>query len=587
VGLCLVLLTGVVFWPVGRYEFVEYDDNVYVTENMRTQKGLTWDNLAWALRTTESATWIPLTRISFMADYEVHGLESGGYHVANLCLHILNVLLLFAALSRMTGAPWRSACVAALFAIHPLHVESVAWVAERKDVLSTFFVLAALLAYARYVARPTCARYLGVLTAYALSLLAKPMMVTFPFVLLLLDYWPLGRWTSPFKGRLLWEKLPLIGLSVIASIITYFAQKHGGVMTSLARHPLDARISNALVSYARYLAKTFWPSDMIVLYPYPDHPAGFWVIFASAGLILAVSALCVLKRARHPALAIGWFWYLGTLVPVIGLVQVGIQSMADRYTYVPLIGIFIMVCWGLSDWRQKKAIFGVLAGAALAALAVTARAQVRHWENSETLFQHTLSLSGPQFVLDCNLGVALAKRGRFAQAVEHYERALRDVSTRPSGPQFVLEYNLGVALAKLGKAAPAAEHFMRALQDSSANSAQAAMAHDGLATALAERGLIDEAGAHFFAAVNLDRGRATAHNGLGIILARQGRPEQAAAHFVQALSLQPTAQAHCNLGLVYDRMGRREAAIREYRLALSLDPGSVQARRNLDAAFSR
>ncbi len=449
---CLLLLsvTLAVYWQIGDHQFTNYDDTLYVTDNPHVKPGLAGGSVIWAFTATEEANWHPLTWLSHMVDCQLFGLRPRGHFLTSLFLHLANVLLLFAVLKRMTGALWRSAFVSALFALHPLHVESVAWVAERKDVLSTLFWLLTMLAYARYVERPTRARYVLTLVAFTLGLMAKPMLVTLPFVLLLLDYWPLDRMAYGGKGddppkrtrkrthsceqrlplsRLVWEKIPFFALAAISSVVTFSFQQRAGAMADMEIFPLSSRIANALVSYLRYMGKIIWPSDLAVLYPHPGTSLPLWWGAAAGLALLGLSILVVLVIRRRPYLAVGWLWYVGTLVPVIGLVQVGVQAYADRYTYVPLIGLFIMIAWGVPDlvgrWAQTRTVLAVLAATALAALTACTWIQLGYWKDSVSLFTHTLQVTTKNYVAHNNLGNALADRGEVEAAISQYTEALR------------------------------------------------------------------------------------------------------------------------------------------------------------------
>jgi hypothetical protein len=475
----LTLLTVLVYWRVTSHEFVLFDDEVYVTENKQVQEGLSWQGVVWAFTTTDANFWHPLTWLSHMLDCELFGLNPGGHHLTGLLLHVANTLLLLLVLQRMTGALWPSAFVAALFALHPLHVESVAWVSERKDVLSTFFWILTMGAYVRYAEHPKALPYALTLVLFSLGLMAKPMLVTLPFVLLLLDYWPLGRldmgqMRPSAPGRtdtpkaaksplflLLLEKAPFLVLSVVACILAYVAQVQGGAVKSSGLFPMDIRIANALVSYVSYLEKTFWPQNLAVFYPHP----GAWPVWQTAGatlLLVSISVLVILCVRKTPYLALGWFWYLGTLVPVLGLVQVGDHAMADRYTYVPLIGIFIMIAWGAQDLanRRRQGAPGFLAAAAavLIVCGIVSAQQLRHWQNSTTLFQHAIHVTRNNEGAHNNLGLALVEQGRLDEAIAQYLRALE---LKPLNPRAL--NNLGIALAKQGKLEEARECFTRAL----------------------------------------------------------------------------------------------------------------------------
>ena len=538
--LLLVLTVLVVFWQGVKNDFTNFDDNQYVTENQHVQAGLTWKNLLWAFTTTHSVNWHPLTWLSHMLDCQVYGTNPAGHHLTNILLHAASTVLLFLVLQWMTGARWRSAFVAALFAVHPLHVESVAWVAERKDVLSGLFWMLTLWAYTGYVYRPTPTRYLLTILCFVLSILAKPMAVTLPFVLLLLDYWPLNRLAltqqvdgkkplvdkkslSPNSGRwiatnVVIEKLPFFAFAVLASTVTFFVQYNSGAAKSLVQYPLTERITNALVSYVLYMGKMIWPHNLAVFYPHLGQSLAIWQPVLAGLLLLVVSAVVIRTGGRHPYLPVGWFWYVGTLVPVIGLIQAGDQGMADRYTYIPLIGLFIIVSWGVPElakqWRYRRTVLGLTAAILLLALSVCAHFQVRYWKNDITLFTHALKVTKNNFVAHNNLGAALARQGKLEDAIPHFIAALQ---ISPSYER--AHFNLGLARDKQGK--------------------------------------IDEAIVHFSKALEIKPDYPEALNGLGVALARQGRLKEAIAHFKAALQLQPgNGNARANLDLATELVGK-------------------------------
>ena len=449
IALVLVAATLLVFWQAGNHDFFILDDQLYVSKNPAIQGGLTMDGIRWAFTDTETTgNWHPLTWISHMLDIQLFGIDPAGHHLVNVGLHAANTLLLFLVLCTMTGALWRSAVVAALFALHPLHVESVAWIAERKDVLSTFFWMLTLLFYAGYVRRPGTARYLATFAAFLLGLMAKPMLVTLPFVLLLLDYWPLGRFgggpetplprasggaepapahEKPLR-RLVLEKLPFLAISAIFCAVAIHAQHRGGYVPSFSAYPLPLRIYNALLAYVGYLAKFLWPLDLAVFYPFP-RVTSIWPAIGSAVLLIGISLPAAWHARRRPYLPVGWLWFLGTLVPVIGLVQVGRQSMADRYMYIPLVGLAIMAVWGVSGLfptaPRRTAILGGTAGIILLACAAMTRRQLAYWQNSVTLLEHTLRVTPPNYFVQGILGNALFQQGRFEEALPHYREAVR------------------------------------------------------------------------------------------------------------------------------------------------------------------
>lgn len=540
ISFVLIFATLAVFWQVVNYNFTNYDDDQYVTENRRIQTGLTPQNVAWAFTSVEPSYWMPLVWLSFMLDFELYGLSPSGYHLTNLLLHICNTLLLFLIFKRMTGAVWQSAFIAALFGLHPLNVESVAWVAERKNLLSTFFCMLTILTYIYYVARPSLKRYLLIPLAFACGLMAKPMVVTLPFVLLLLDYWPLERFQpdqwlssdhlagSKFDGcsglgkvalRLVLEKLPLFLLAGAVSIMTFLVQQSSGAAKSIEQYPLTDRIANALVSYVRYMGKMIWPQDLAVFYPHPGNSVPLWQLTGAALLLVCVSIVLLRSARRYPYFVVGWLWYLGTLVPVIGLVQSGDQGMADRFTYVPLIGLFVLITWGAYQlakaWRHQRMILAVTASTLLLALSICSSLQARHWENNITLFTHALNVTENNFLAHNNLGAAMASQGRYEEAIPHFLETLR------ISPYHVrAHYNLGLALAKQGK--------------------------------------LDEAIAQYSNALRLRPDYPEALNGLGVALARQGKLEEAIEHFTAALRVEPDyGSARGNLSLALQQMAKK------------------------------
>jgi tetratricopeptide (TPR) repeat protein len=605
--LFLVVATLATYSDLRTHQFINYDDSLYVTENPMVQGGLTLSGLIGAFNTTCAALWHPLTMLSLMVDSQLFGLHAEGFLLTNLLFHIANALLLFLWLRRTTGALGPSFLVAALFALHPLHVESVAWVAERKDVLSTFFWLLTMWAYVWYVEAPGLGRYLLTLVCFVLGLMAKPMLVTLPFVLLLLDYWPLHRWrlnrsaaVSPSKGpsrvspdrkthrgvsskRLAWEKAPLFALAALFSIVTFFAEKEVGAVTSLQDLAFTSRLANAMVAYVSYLGQMFWPVHLAVLYPLPRHHLPIWQALA-AGLALAVLSLLALRQARrHPYLPVGWLWYLGTLLPVIGLVQVGGQAMADRYTYVPFIGLFIMVAYGMADlgarWRVPRFLLPVGAGVVLSALMICTWVQVSYWRDSISLYEHTLNMTSSNPLIQSNMGLALAAQGKMDQALAHYAEALR---LKPDLAD--THNNLGMALAAQGKMDQAMAQYAEALRLKPG----LAGAHNNLGLALAGQGKMDQAMAHYAEALRLDPDYAEAHNSLGLALAAQGKMDQAMAHYAEALRLKPDyAEAHNNLGLALAAQGEMDQAVAHYAEALRLNPDLAETQNNLGVALAK
>lgn len=475
----LVLITLVVFRQALSYQFIDYDDNEYVTENPNVQTELSVDSLKWAFTTGYDSMWQPITWISYIADWEVYGLDPYGYHLTNLLLHLLNVLLLFWILKGITGSLWRSAFVAALFAVHPLRIESVVWIAERKDVLSTFFFLLTIASYVRYARKPVIGRYLPVMALYALGLMSKPMLVTLPFALLLLDYWPLGRFAPIDKDRafvrnwlsLLKEKLPLLLLAVISSAITYYVQQKGGALESIGHISLGARSSNAIMAYAGYLGKMLWPAKLAVLYPHPLNSLPLWKI-AGSGLLLIAATLASIRVAKsYPYILMGWFWYVVTLIPVSGVIQTGVHAMADRFTYIPLIGIFIAIAWAIPDLLQRlirssqsyKLVCSIglstLSALVILVLMICTYKQVQYWEDSETLFQRAVDVTRNNYIMHYNLGRLYDEREEFDKAIEHYQASIKikhdDIES---------QNNLGAIFARQGKTDEAIKQFKIALK---------------------------------------------------------------------------------------------------------------------------
>ncbi|HSQ31269.1 MAG TPA: tetratricopeptide repeat protein [Gemmatimonadaceae bacterium] len=569
----LVALNLVVYWSVWRHEFVSFDDPQYVTENAHVTAGLSWAGVRWALTTGTAGNWHPLTWISHMADVQLFGVSAGPHHVTNLLLHILNSLLLFGVLWRMTGAFGRSGVVAALFAVHPLHVESVAWISERKDVLSTLFWLLAMWAYVEYVRRDKWAWYAAVVLWLALGLMSKPMVVTLPCVLLLLDYWPLER---QLTKRLIVEKLPLFALVAVSSVVTFFAQSRGGAVSALAALPVTSRIENALLAYAAYIEKVIWPSGLAALYPYPRE-FGWRPILALVLLLAVTGAAIVAARRRHRYVLVGWLWYLGTLVPVIGLVQVGIQSMADRYTYVPSIGLFVIAAWGVPDLLrtipQRRYVLATAAAGLILACALVAHAQVQYWRNSFILWTHANLVNPHDAHVETALGSVLAEQGDVAEAAALYTDALQ------REPQFAEAHNkLGVVFADQGKIADAIPEYQAALR----SKPSLAEAHYNLGNALARQGRYAEAVGEYNAALRLRPDDAAVHNGLGSVLDDEGRLGDAIAEYQEALRLNPKfGDAHNNLGAARAKQGRTDDAIAEFLEALKLNPNQADAHYNV------
>ena len=592
IGLLIVIGTVAVFWQVTGNNFVNYDDEDYVTANGRVQAGLTEESIAWAFTSMHASNWHPLTWISHMLDWRIYGQNAMGHHLTSLLLHAANVLLLFLALCRMTKSVWRSAFVAALFGIHPLHVESVAWIAERKDVLSAFFWMLTMLAYTWYVERPSIARYLPVVLAFALGLMAKPMLVTLPFALLLLDYWPLGRFSSkgkkggdvPWAGwKLIWEKMPLFVLSIASSVITFVVQRVTGAVSSIEVYSIGVRAANAIVAYVSYIGKMLWPRDLSVFYPYHADNLGLWKVLGAALLLAGISLFVIRVAGRKPYLTVGWLWYVGTLVPVVGLVQVGAQAMADRYTYIPIIGLFMMAAWGVpeiffgGERARRSWYLAVPAVMVLLALMVCTWFQVGYWRNSITLSRHALASTTRNNVANNILGVALVEQGKIREGIPYISEAIR------IKPRYADAYNnLGNAFLLQGKLDGAIAQYEKALRINPRNF----NAHNNLGNALNSKGRFEEAVEHYNEALRINPNRAEAHSNLGNALNNLGKFQEAVVHCEDALRIRPNlADAHFNFGTALGGLDRMDEAIREYREAIRIKPDLAAAHQGLAAAL--
>jgi tetratricopeptide (TPR) repeat protein len=658
--LLLALVTLVTFWPVLKHEFVKYDDDKYITDNPHVKGGITFRSIYWAFANPHFYMWHPFASLSQMLDCELFGLNPAGHHLTSLLLHTANVLLVFWILRMLTGAVWRSAFVAAVFALHPLQVDSVAWLAERKNVLSTLFWMLTIAAYVRYVTHPSVVRYLLVVLVLCLGLMSKPTVITLPFALLLLDFWPLGRlrWPARRAGqdhsglrqrsqektkdlsqlesakhryeqvsawRLVGEKIPLLIPAAAVSVITYIAQQRGGVVSQFESVPLGHRLANATISYVTYIEKMMWPSRLAVFYPHPDGNFSVTRVVVSAVILVSIS-ICVIYAARRRYLAVGWLWFLGILVPVIGLVQAGGQARADRYMYVPMIGLLIIVAWGVNDltarWRYRN-IIPVLAVAVLPAAAVCTRLQLKHWQNSETLFKHTLSVTRNNYVMHNNYANLLKDLGRTCEAIEHYTRCLELRSDLPE-----VHNNLGNALAAMGETDQAIAHYRKAIELTKSSKVKAgpppglAEAHYNLANALRLQGHFEQALEHYTEALKLrpndadtlqglgvtmsslqrfdeaieyynrllelESDNVIAHGLLGMALAGKGDTHSAIEQFRIVLSRRPDdVEMYCNLGLLLERQNNISEAITQYRRALQINPNYTKARQFLEAAVAK
>ncbi|MCK5722984.1 MAG: tetratricopeptide repeat protein, partial [Gammaproteobacteria bacterium] len=556
ISLLLIAAILISYWQVKDFDFICFDDKPYVTENRRVQSGLTVKGFIWAFTTFHASNWHPLTWLSHMLDCELYGLNPMGHHWTSLHIHIANTLLLFFILQYMTGALWRSAFVAALFALHPLHVESIAWVAERKDVLSTFFGMLALLAYCRYAKQPSLAGYLLIILFLSMGLMAKPMLVTLPFLLLLLDFWPLERLRFVTVFRLVLEKIPLFVPVIISSCLTFMAQQSSGAVKSLESFPLTVRAANAFVSYASYAVKAIWPHNLTVFYPHPGNSLPLWQVFGAILLVGGASVLAIRSLKKYPYIAVGLFWYLGTLVPVIGLIQVGPQAMADRYTYIPMTGLFIIIAWGFSDlstkWHYRKIVLTLFAVIILSVLAVSTFFQLGYWRSSIALFEYAVNITENNYLAHNNLGAALLEKGKFDKAVLHIKESLR---IEP-GCKAAL-YNLGAALSAQGKLDKAVLHYNDVLKINPED----AIVHNNLADVLSGQGKLDEAVLHYNKALKINSDHADAHCSLGSLLARQNKFKEAIFHLAEAIRINPDyAEAYNEIGVILFQQGKYKKA---------------------------
>lgn len=551
IAICLlVFMTIAIFIQVRNHEFIGYDDDRYITKNVHVQQGITWKSVHWAFSTTAVGNWHPLTWLSHLLDVQLFGMNAGDHHLVNILLHLLNAVLLYFLWKSMTGEVWKSFFVAALFAVHPLHVESVAWIAERKDMLSGFFWMLTLLCYAQYTKRPNRGRYLLALLFFMLGLMAKPMLVTLPFVLILLDFWPLKRFQHLFSieataqsrmlliRALVLEKAVFFILALLSSLVTFWAQHGGGAVGSLQMYPLFTRIVNALVAYAMYMVKMFLPTKLAVLYPHTGMPT-LWKVLMAVIIFTTITYVSFRYARKFPWLCFGWLWYLGTLVPVIGLVQVGGQSMADRYTYIPMIGLLVIVAWGVpfffSNVQRQRFMLFTLAAAAILLLSVRSWHQVRYWSDSITLFEHAVSVTDDNYIMHNNLGFELQAKGRAAEALEHYTKAL-EIS-----PNFVKAHtNIGLVLAEQGKYEEAVAVNREVLRINP----NLIDAHLNLGYTKLRQGQIRAAFGHYLDVLQLNPASADAYNGMGATMVAAGNYEKAVTYFRKALeqnSLHPHA----------------------------------------------
>ena len=609
--LCVLLAAVVfaVFWQVRNFEFLNYDDSQYVSENKHISTGLKWDNIVYVFTNEHGGNFHPLTGLSHILDCQLFGLKPGLHHLVNLLFHIANTLLLFIVFRQMTGAIWQSTFIAALFAVHPLHVEPVVWISSRKDVLSTLFFLLTIGEYSRYVKNLTTRSYILTLVLFILGLLAKPMLVTLPFVLLLLDYWPLKRlehghidnsdlekkrrsvftFESSNWCDLIWEKFPFFVVAGISSTVTYLVFKNAGIVQNTQMFPLSIRIGNALLSYIKYIWKMIWPARLAVFYPYPATALPLWQVLATAMLLLSITILVVCFAKKHRYLFVGWFWFLGTLVPVIGLVQVGLQAMADRYTYIPLIGLLTIVAWGTNDllvgWKYRKVALSVASFAIVLVLSICASLQTSYWRNSQTLFEHALRVTAGNYVACNNLGLALLEQNKFDEAIVLFKRALQ--TKHNYGTEY---FNLGFAYDKLGRNQDAIDAYNHAL----AIDPNSAEIYYKMGVIYHRIGHKEDAIRAYSQAIKNKNNFAQAHLNLGVVLLENNQFDQAVLHFNQVRQLDPdNPEPYYHLARAMSLKGKINEAVEYLEEAIKLNCNWVPPLNNLawfiavrkDAAF--
>jgi protein O-mannosyl-transferase len=585
----LAMATFALYLPSLQNGFINYDDPAYVTKNLHVQQGITLESISWAFKATVEANWHPLTWISHMVDFQLFQLNPGGHHLTNLLLHILNVVLLFLLLRNATGHIWRSAFVAALFALHPLNVESVAWIAQRKSLLCTLSMFLAIWAYYRYVHRPNLLRYTAVAGFLTLALMAKPMVVTLPFVLLLLDYWPLARIPHPswktrrefvaVIARLTAEKVPLFLIAIASAVITVYAQRRGGAVGTLSALPLTLRLKNALYSYLSYILSGISPSRLAVFYPHPENSLVWWKVGVAVLFILGLTAIVWRARERRYLLT-AWLWYLGTLIPVIGIVQVGRQASADRYVYVPFIGLFIMVVWITADWsarvrtaRIPTIVVGVLV---LSCYSYIAWRQIGYWKSSYTLFAHALDVTQGNGIAEEHLGLALCEQGHFDLAIPHFAAAVRLTPDLPTP-----HYNLGTLMLQRGRMDDAMREYKLALSHVS-DPLEGAQIHNNLGVVLLETKQLPAAVDEFNAAIALDPNHQKSFIGRGNAEYEAGNFEAALSDFTHASRLEPSSMALFWMGRTFQEKGDVKSAVGAYEAALQIAPDMRAARNQLE-----
>jgi Tfp pilus assembly protein PilF len=590
VSLLLAVFTLALYNPVSRHPFVNYDDDRYVTDNPHIRQGLTADTFTWALTSTEQANWHPLTWMSHALDVSLFRLNPAGHHFTSVLLHVPNVILLFLLLIWGTGRFGPSLFVAALFAMHPINVESVAWIAERKNVLCTLFFLLTIWAYGWYARKPDWKRYLAVAALFAAGLASKPMVITLPFVLLLLDYWPLNRVRTETGNinpelpsfpwsKLVLEKLPLLVLSAASAIITVQAQQSGGAVRSTEQFSLGVRFANAICAYAMYLWKMFWPARLAPLYPHPGDSLPAWEIAVSALVLIGITVL-VLKMRTHRYLLVGWLWFFGTLVPVIGLVQVGDAAMADRYSYIPLIGVFVMIAFAAADFAARRKLGfwpAIPAALVLLALAAATHRQIDYWQSNTDLWSHALAVTQNNFIAEDNLGGALILEGKEEDAHPHFEAAAR---INPKDP--MSRSNLGTYFQTHNQMREAIAQYEAAIE---LTSDPGLLAQTYANLGAAHRALGEDESAHksFEQSLRLNPNQFNAWLGMGLLVQNQGKLDEAISDLSRSIEIQPTAEAYLDLGRALQQAGRIPQALDAYQQALKINPDLVEAQQRFEA----
>ena len=594
-GLLLALATLLVYAPVVHHPFVNYDDDRYVIRNSHVTAGLSWEGVKWAFTSYEESNWHPLTWLSHMLDCELFHLNPAGHHYSNLFLHVLNVVALFWVLQQATGCMGRSLMVAALFALHPVNVESVAWIAERKNLLSMLFFVLSLGAYRWYVQAPNRKRYAMVLCCFALASMAKAQVITLPFVLLLWDYWPFERlaWTATPTGEghrgekpfswLVLEKLPLFGVSAVSAVVTMKAQMAGDAVGTLTRYAFSIRVENALVCYVRYLGKAVWPSHLALFYPHPLTSLSLWQVASALFVLLSVTVFVVRRKDRR-YLLVGWLWFLGTLVPMIGLIQVGAQAMADRYAYLPLVGCFLMACWGVADSVQELRVPSqlVIAGnvVVLLALALVSRRQIDYWGDNLKLWSHALEVTSGNFIAEDSLGGLLMEQGRLEEAIPHYRAA---ATFHPTDP--ISNFNLGFYEQQHADLEGALQQYRKVLSLTK-DARLDTEAYVNMGLIYNRLGDLEHANESFQAAAELRPGKVLAWLGLGVVAQKSGDLDQALRSYTRALEVQPSDVGYLLLARVLDRRGERAQAESAVQAARGLSQDFPAARQTADSLLA-